>query len=178
MGKYTGFIVYMGLCALFLLPIYIAPYIAAGNPSLFHAIQGAYAPACHQLTSRSICYYANGAIGDCTYASLASKEDIVVRDGVVGYKFPVCARDLAIYGAMIVGGLLFPLWKGIDNAQLPRMRYFVIALVPIALDGGTQLLGFRTSTNALRLITGFIAGIVVPFYVLPMLNGLLSGKRA
>lgn len=37
----------------------------------------------------------------------------------------------------------------------------MIFLAPIAIDGLTQFLGFRESTNELRIITGSLAGIAI-----------------
>ncbi len=94
---------------------------------------------------------------------------------MLGYKFPVCARDLAIYAAMLLGAFLLPFVMKVDTKTVPPLRYFIIALIPIGIDGGTQLIGLRTSTNELRIITGVIAGIVIPFYLIPMLNTFIIG---
>lgn len=173
--KYLGYSLYMGLSLILLGPIFITPFLA-GTP-LFGLLQSAYAPACHQLASRSLCYFQNGTIGDCAQpgVNVSGRQEVVVSHDVPGYKFPVCSRDLAIYGAIILGGLVFPFVRKIDERKVPKLRYFIIALIPIAIDGGTQLIGLRESTNLLRLITGFIAGIVIPFYVIPMLNMFILG---
>lgn len=178
--KYWGFMIYIFAFAIFLGPIYITPFLAQSNYGLFSFLQIAYAPTCHQLAERSLCYFQNGHIGDCIIPGMttAPKAAVVDINGVPGYKFPVCARDLGIYTALLIGAFIFAFWKKIDNTQVPELKYFIIALIPIAIDGGTQLIGLRTSTNPLRLITGFIAGFVVPFYVLPMLNALILGRES
>ena len=38
----------------------------------------------------------------------------------------------------------------------------------MAVDGTTQLIGLRESFNELRFVTGFIAGFVGVFYILPV----------
>lgn len=38
--------------------------------------------------------------------------------------------------------------------------------IPLILDGVTQLL-FRESTNEIRAVTGFLLGIILPFYMMP-----------
>jgi uncharacterized membrane protein len=53
----------------------------------------------------------------------------------------------------------------------------VLAIIPIALDGGTQLIGLRESTNLLRAITGSIAGFAFSFYFIPMLNAFFLKKK-
>lgn len=173
-----GYSIYMALSLIFLGPIFIAPFLAEENFQLFNVIHDAYAPACHQFTTRSLCYFSNGSIGDCAQpgANVSPRQRVVVDGSVLGYKFPVCARDIALYSAMILGGVLFPLMRKIDDKVVPSFIYFVIALVPIALDGVTQLIGLRESTNTLRIITGFIAGIVIPFYLIPILNVFVLGK--
>ena len=40
------------------------------------------------------------------------------------------------------------------------------ALVPLGLDGVTQLLGLRESTNPLRIATGVIAGMAFGLWIL------------
>jgi len=38
--------------------------------------------------------------------------------------------------------------------------------IPMIVDGATQLL-FRESTNEIRAVTGFLLGVILPFYVMP-----------
>lgn len=172
----------MGFVLVFTGPIFIAPFIAQSSPSIFAALQALYAPACHQLAERSLCYFENGRIADCAQpeANVSGRQAIVEAGGIPGYKFPVCARDLAIYGAMLLAGLLFPFVRRIDDKIAPRLIYFIIALIPIALDGGTQIIGLRESANGLRLLTGFIAGFPVAFYMIPIMNMFIlgPGKKA
>jgi uncharacterized membrane protein len=89
-------------------------------------------------------------------------------------KFPVCSRDLSIYFFMLLGGALFPFLMKMDAKRWPNKWILVAACVPIAIDGGTQLMGWRESTNLLRIVTGAIVGIVLPFYLIPILNGIFG----
>ena len=74
-----------------------------------------------------------------------------------GVPMPICARCTAIYAGMAASLVVFFL--------LPRMSEFAarvvlfIAVVPLALDGLTQLARLRQSTNGLRLATGLVAGV-------------------
>jgi uncharacterized membrane protein len=74
-----------------------------------------------------------------------------------GVPMPICARCTAIYAGLILSFVAFLI--------LPRMRESVArivlyaALVPMAVDGLTQLAGLRLSTNHLRLETGLLAGV-------------------
>ena len=177
-ATYAAFVLL--LLALNLL-VFIVPYLASvGNASAPY-LYAAFAPTCHQLTSRSLCLFASNAdgsysIGDCLPqgADSYSKASEVIYPDKTGYKFPVCARDTAIYLGMLIGALLLPfLWK-IGSEDWPNKWLLVAAAVPIAIDGTTQLVGMRESSNFLRLLTGAIIGIVLPFYILPMLNALIS----
>ena len=81
-----------------------------------------------------------------------------------GVPMPVCARCTAIYAGLAVGALLFRL--------LPRLReraariLLAVALAPMAVDGLTQLVRLRESTNTLRMVTGLIAGTAFALWVL------------
>src|SRR5260221_5736046 len=82
-----------------------------------------------------------------------------------GVPMPICARCTAIYGGLIVGTLL--------SGLLPEMREttarIIVALsaLPMAIDGGTQLIRLPEITNALRLETGLVAGIAIALWALP-----------
>ena len=84
----------------------------------------------------------------------------------------VCARDVAIYLAMLLGALALPFVRRIESDLWPNKWLLVAACVPIAIDGFTQLFGLRESSNFLREITGAIVGFALPFYIVPMLNSL------
>ena len=69
----------------------------------------------------------------------------------------MCARCTGIYFGAFAGSFF-------AREKSPSPLFLVAALIPMALDGGTQLI-FRESTNVLRLVTGFIAGFATIFYV-------------
>ena len=169
------------LLALFALnaSIFITPYLASqGDPSAA-SLYAVFSLTCHQLTSRSLCLYkydmdGHYGFGDCLPMSAfsLSKADTVNYPEKTAYKMPVCSRDVAIYLAMLVGMLLLPFLWEIEADDWPNRWILVIAAIPIAIDGTTQLVGLRESTNLLRIVTGVIIGIVLPFYLLPMLNSV------
>jgi uncharacterized membrane protein len=165
-----GYKVYMLAMALFTLPIFITPFLAAaGNPAA-GALYSFYSFTCHQQVSRSICYFPGSGIGDCSDVAAHYRAYEVEKGGLAGYPFPVCARDVGIYFAALLSGALLLFLKKTDVNIVPNPLWFIIALIPIGLDGGTQLIGLRESTNLLRLLTGGIAGFAFSFYVVPLLN--------
>ncbi len=165
-----GYKVYMLVMALFTLPIFITPFLAAaGNPAA-GPLYSFYSLTCHQFVSRSICYFPAAGISDCSEVQAHYRAYEVEKNGLTGYPFPVCARDIGIYGAALLSGILIFLLKKTDVGMVPNPIWFIIALIPIGLDGGTQLIGLRESTNFLRLLTGAIAGFAFSFYCIPLLN--------
>ncbi|MFB0546840.1 MAG: DUF2085 domain-containing protein, partial [Anaerolineae bacterium] len=52
-----------------------------------------------------------------------------------------------------------------------------ILLLPIAIDGVTQLLGLRASTNLLRALTGALAGSGFGLFIYPTLEMGFSEVR-
>jgi len=81
-----------------------------------------------------------------------------------GVPMPICARCTAIYGGLIAGTLLFALLPAMR--ELPVRIAAVTACLPMAIDGGTQLLRLRESTNVLRVETGLVAGIAIAMWCL------------
>ncbi|WP_174591819.1 DUF2085 domain-containing protein [Methanocella conradii] len=76
-----------------------------------------------------------------------------------GIQMPVCARCASIYVATALGLAFFRL-KGYGGREF-RMNWplLILLFVPTGVDGFTQYLGLRESTNLLRLITGFPYGL-------------------
>lgn len=80
----------------------------------------------------------------------------------------MCERNFSIYASMFVGSLLFVLSK----RRLPGIPWWLwaLTLVPIALDGFTQMFGWRESTPLLRVLTGTIFGLGNVLFVLPLIE--------
>jgi hypothetical protein len=50
------------------------------------------------------------------------------------------------------------------------IRWYVVLSIPMAIDGTTQLFGWRESTWELRLITGFLFGLGTAWLFLPIVE--------
>ncbi len=72
---------------------------------------------------------------------------------VCGRQFGVCARCTGLLSGFALSPLAVPL----GTAFLIPAAY--AALVLLGLDGGTQLVGWRESTNRLRVVTGVAVGL-------------------
>ncbi len=115
---------------------------AAGLAPLGRFLFSAYAYACHQLPGRSFF--------------------------LAGYQVAFCERDVAIYSSMFLTGLFYATRRR-RIRRLPLWVY-LMALVPIALDGGTQLFGWRESTWELRVLTGAIFGVASVWFLFPYME--------
>lgn len=168
------YLTYIILTFLLNLLIWTTPFLEKMNHPLSSSLYLGFSYICHQLTSRSLCLFEDGirsctpqeGVRDLSY----SKENVVIRDGKLGYKLPVDSRDTAIYAAMLIGGLVLPFFIDIKSKKIPPLWIFILAMIPIGLDGTTQLLGWRESTNLVRVLTGGIIGLIIPFYLIPVLN--------
>jgi uncharacterized membrane protein len=81
-----------------------------------------------------------------------------------GAPMPICARCSGIYAGMLGGIVLFMLLPRIEE-RIVRWT-LAIAVLPMVLDGLTQLAMLRESTNLLRLATGLLAGAAFAFWAL------------
>lgn len=93
-----------------------------------------------------------------------------------GHQLGLCERNLAIYGSMFLGVQVFVATK----KRLPGIPWWLWLLLalPMALDGTTQMFGWRESTWELRLITGILFGGGTVWFVLPLVHRLLSKARS
>jgi uncharacterized membrane protein len=192
------FIIYLGL------PTLAPVLMKVGATAPASLIYTAYSPLCHQLGFRSFflfgeqTYYpraAAGIQGVTTFgqATGLDENDLLAARSFkgtdqMGYKIALCERDVAIYGAIILFGLLF----GLTRRRIPPLHWalwLVIAIGPIGLDGFSQLfsqlpfpfianlLPFRESTPFLRLLTGFMFGFGTAWFGLPYVEESMRETR-
>ncbi|MFQ6061302.1 MAG: DUF2085 domain-containing protein [Thermoplasmata archaeon] len=116
-----------------------------------------------------------------------------------GNQMPVCARDTSIFLFLTVGlflgmlsrrnyyisaGLLsiLPRKFGMFIERRIGAKWFTtifvfVCLAPVAIDGGLQLLTEYESTNLLRVITGFPAGLVAGLLLAIMIKSFKATKE-
>lgn len=73
-----------------------------------------------------------------------------------GNQLPVCARDLGLFAGATIGLGVYMLMR----KQVPWLL-LALFLAPMALDGGLQAISSYESDNAVRAITGTIAGLAI-----------------
>jgi uncharacterized membrane protein/glutaredoxin len=166
-----------------------------------------YSPLCHQWAFRSFFmfgeqpYYPHAAAnmpGVLSFEQVSGISDtsdpgrIQARqfqgNPVLGYKVAFCERDVAIWGAMALFGLIF----AVTRRKLPKLHWILWILVgmgPIGVDGFSQLLSqipntfiqsilpYRESTPFLRVLTGFLFGITTAWFMFPMIEESMADTR-
>ncbi|MCL5960580.1 MAG: DUF2085 domain-containing protein [Chloroflexi bacterium] len=96
---------------------------------------------------------------------------------IFGYQMAMDQRMTAIFGAILATGVVYALLG--RNLRPLNWRLYLLCLVPIALDGFTQLFGWRQSNWQLRTITGVLFGIASVWLAYPLLDlhvSLMLGK--
>jgi uncharacterized membrane protein len=195
-----NFMVFLYLGFAFLAPVLSKAGVE--TPAAF--LYKAYSFVCHQLGYRSFylfgeqMYYprqAAGMSGVLTFSQATglgesgSAADVFaarafIGNEQVGYKIALCQRDIAIYGGILIFGLLFSL-TGLRLKSIPWYVWFVLAIVPIGLDGFSQLLSqpplsflpFRESTPTLRVLTGFMFGFFTAWFGYPLVEESMVEMR-
>ena len=76
---------------------------------------------------------------------------------VKGHQFPVCARCTRFYIALVLY-FGYAYFFYVEYSVL-LVLMAILCLVPTAIDGLIQLVGWRESNNFLRFITGLMAGL-------------------
>jgi uncharacterized membrane protein len=91
---------------------------------------------------------------------------------IFGHQVGLCARNLAIYSSLLGGSIMY---RSVRTWSPPlSLPLWLLTLAPMALDGGTQLFGWRESTWALRTLTGVLFGLGVCWLILPQIERLTN----
>jgi uncharacterized membrane protein len=153
------------------LPFLAPVFMDAGWSMPARVIYTLYRPACHQRPERS--YFLGGPEPFYTPEELRSAGvslDPLARDignEAVGWKVAFCERDVAIYGTIFVAGLGFALVRRRLGEWRMPFRFFLLFLIPMAIDGGLQLFGIYESTWLRRTITGAVFALGAVLFAYP-----------
>jgi len=87
---------------------------------------------------------------------------------IFGHQLGMCARNFSIYASMFIGSVIFVLSK----KRFPGIPWWiwVLMILPLALDGTTQMFGWRESTWELRVLTGTLFGLGNVWFALPLIQ--------
>lgn len=177
---------------------------ATGPANVIYTI---YSPMCHQFAFRSIflygeqTFYPRESVGTelRPYEAYAAEIDelntgfgtedftpdffLPARqyrgNEEMGYKTAICARDVAIYMALFLGGLVYAIPAIRRRLRpVPLWMYVIAGLGPIGLDGFSQLLSYypfgfwdvRETAPFFRVATGAMFGLMTAWLIFPYLE--------
>lgn len=109
-----------------------------------------------------------------------------VGNAEMGYKMTLCARDVAIYGALFVGILIYRIPVVRRRLRpVPIWLYVLLGLGPIGLDGFSQLLSYppfnlwppRETLPIFRVVTGAFFGLMNAWLALPYIDQSMRETR-
>lgn len=169
-----------------------------------------YKPLCHQFAFRSFFLFGEqpfyplaeaGVTGVRTFEEVSGIPNLddpysftrfdarnYIGDETVGYKVALCERDIAIYFAILVFGMVFGA-TGRRLKPLHWMLWLLIGIGPIGLDGFSQLFSqfnwewlaslvpYRESTPYLRVLTGILFGAATAWFAYPNIEESMSETR-
>src|SRR5215467_1902500 len=150
----------------------MAPVLAWSGllPTVASALYVAYHLTCHQWAFRTFFLFGGQLLyGKEQLEALNLDPYGFVGAPGLGWKMAFCERDLAIYLAVLVGGILFAMRREQIGPPLSIAAYGLLIL-PMAIDGFSQLFGWRESTWELRVFTGLLFGAASAWLVLPRLD--------
>lgn len=93
-----------------------------------------------------------------------------------GYQAAIDQRLTALYSAATLAGFVY-YWRGARDRPI-GWRLYLLFILPLILDGFTQLFGWRQSTWELRTLTGALFGGATVWLLFPRLGRALAGSLA
>ncbi|MDX2140105.1 MAG: DUF2085 domain-containing protein [Chloroflexota bacterium] len=193
---------------------YVAPMLMqAGLTGPARVLYAMYSPFCHQMAFRSAflfgeqVFYPREVSGteltpfevyasqDPYFAEIdlmqfSSRLILSTRDFVgnetMGYKMTLCARDVAIYTFLFLGGVTYSIPFVRQRLRpIPIWLYLLLGITPIGIDGMSQLLSYppfnlwpvRETAPEFRVITGALFGLMTAWLAFPYLEASFRETR-
>ena len=192
------------------LPILAPVLMKAGATLPANVLYTIYKPLCHQFGFRSFFLFGEqpyyplaeaGISGVKTFEDVTGFQDLdnpaafsrfqarqFTGNESVGYKMALCERDMAIYGAILLFGVLYAV-TGRRIKPLHWVWWVLIGMGPIGLDGFSQLFSqmnwqwlaslipYRESTPFLRVLTGGLFGLTTAWFAYPYMEESMAETR-
>ncbi|MGC2235548.1 MAG: DUF2085 domain-containing protein [Pyrinomonadaceae bacterium] len=99
---------------------------------------------------------------------------------IENHAFAVCTRCFGVYSGLLLGFIVYPFFRRIEEIEpLPRVWLF-LALVPMGVDWSLGFFDIWENTALSRFSTGLILGVACAIFIVPALVELvrlLSNKR-
>lgn len=191
-----NFFVFLYVGIPFLAPVFMKIGITTPAQVIYHA----YGYVCHQFAFRSWFLFGAQIVYPRAEAGLAGLISFQQATGIngadllaarayignaaLGYKVALCERDVAIYGGILIFGLVFGLLRK-KVKPIHWILWIIIGILPIGLDGFSQLLSqppfnlipFRESTPILRVVTGSLFGFITAWFGYPYVEESMTENR-
>ena len=181
------------------LPFTAPVLMRAGMETPARVIYRIYRPLCHQLSFRSFFLFGEQTYYPLEHAGLSvtsyeqatgnatwewrEAQDFLGNEQL-GYKVALCQRDVGIYLTILIAGLFFGLVRK-RIRPLPIWIWFLLGIVPIGLDGGSQLISslpflglqVRESIPVFRTLTGALFGLTNVWLAYPYVEETMQETR-
>lgn len=206
---------YLAIVNIFILMYFGLPILApvlmeSGATFPANVIYTIYKPLCHQFGFRSFFLFGEQPyypLQEAEIPGVKTFEDVTgltdlrnpaansrwqarqfTGNETIGYKMALCERDMAIYGAILLFGLVYAA-TGRRIKPLHWMLWILLGMVPIGLDGFSQLfsqiewswlqslLPYRESTPFLRVLTGALFGFTTAWFAYPYMEESMAETR-
>ncbi len=192
------------------LPVLAPVLMNAGATGPANVIYTMYKPLCHQFGFRSFFLFGEQAYypleeaemhGVITFEAVTGLEDLrnpagysrlaarqLIGNEEMGYKMALCERDMAIYAAIFLFGVIYSV-TGRRPKPLHWTLWILIGMGPVGLDGFSQLfsqmewtwlmqfLPYRESTPFLRVLTGGLFGFATAWFAYPSIEESMAETR-
>jgi uncharacterized membrane protein len=143
-------------------------------------IYAIYSVLCHQLPDHSYFLFGpslhspDAGTDRGRHGGVASLfvERAFIGSPEVGWKVALCQRDVAIYAGVLLAGISYAFVR--RRVRPLPFKLFVVLVIPMAVDGLTQLVGWRESTWLLRTVTGALFGVAAVYLSYPYVEDAMQ----
>lgn len=180
------------------LPFAAPVFMKTGWTGPARAIYTIYKPLCHELAFRSWFLFGEQVVypraeyeerfglDDASWSEVFSQAREFNGNETMGYKVAFCQRDIAIYLALLLGGIAYAVLRRRELRAMPFWLFILLGVLPIGLDGGSQFLTLlmpgippRESVWQLRVLTGALFGLSIAWLAYPYVQeGMNETKEA
>jgi uncharacterized membrane protein len=88
---------------------------------------------------------------------------------IENHQFAVCSRCFGVYFGLLLGFVVYPFFRSLDEIEpLPRIWLF-LAIIPLAVDWSLGFFEIWENTHLTRFITGLILGAACGIFIVPAL---------